>query len=541
MSKEIYYDVDARRKLKNGVDKLGNAVKVTLGAKGRNVIIQGDYSAPHVTKDGVTVARSISLPDAVENMGAEMVKEVAAKVVDLAGDGTTTATILAQAIISEGVEVIDSHRTPWWMFWNKKNRAVNPMDLKRGIDKGVEVVTRFLDAMSEKVSHDSERIKQIATISANNDESIGEIIAEAMAKVSNEGSISVEEAKGNETYVEVVEGLEFVSGLLSPYFVTNPEKATAEFDNPLIFLYGGKIPNTKMILPVIELGLQSGRPLLIIADDFEGEVIATLAKNRVQKGFQIAAVKSPSFGENRKNTMEDIALVTGGTVLNEEKGIEIKDFTKEMFGESEKTVITRENTTIIGGYGDKEEIQNRIKQLKAQIEESKQEFDDEILKKRIAKLVGGVAVIYVGGNTEVEVKERRDRIDDSLSATRAAVEEGIVAGGGIALLACLGALLNTKVDNEDQLKGVDILFKAIQEPARQIAQNSGLNGMEVVKECLELEYPMGYNSKEDRYENMINAGIIDPKKVTRVALESAASIASLLLTTEATISNIKQN
>lgn len=540
MSKEIYYDVDARKKLKSGVNKLANAVKVTIGAKGRNVIIQGQYAAPHVTKDGVTVARSISLPDAIENMGAEMVKEVAAKVVDIAGDGTTTATILAQSIINEGIKVLDEQRVPWWKFWKSQDRDINPMDLKRGIDKGVETVVEFLGHLADKVSHDSERIKQIATISANNDEEIGNIIATAMAKVSNDGSISVEEAKGNDTYVDVVEGLEFVNGLLSPYFITNPEKATAEFVNPLILLYGERIPNTKTIVPAIEQGLQSGRPLLIIGNDFEGEVVATLVQNRIQKGFQIAAVKSPSFGENRKNSLEDIALVTGGTVITEEKGISMEDFTFDMFGEAGKVVISKERTTIIDGAGDKEAIKVRIEQLKKQIEESKQEFDDNVLRKRIAKLVGGVAVIYVGGNTEVEVKEKRDRIDDSLAATRAAVEEGIVAGGGTALLECLGALRNTRVTNEDQRKGLEILFKAIQEPARQIAENSGLDGDEVVKNIIHEGYPIGYNSKGDRYEDMIKAGIIDPKKVTRVALESAASIASLLLTTEATISDIKK-
>lgn len=527
MSKEIKFGVDARDKLMSGVDKLANAVKVTLGAKGRNVIIQGQYAAPHVTKDGVTVARSIELPDPIENMGAEMVKEVAAKVVDIAGDGTTTATILAQSIVNRGIKTLID------------NDKINPMDVKRGIDKAVEGVVSFLDGLSEEVAHDSSKIEQIATISANSDNEIGSLIAEAMAKVTTDGVITVEEAKGTDTYVDVVEGVQFVNGLLSPYFITNPEKGIADFENPLLFFYGKKVANTKEILPVIEAGLQTGRPLVIVADDYEGEVIATLVQNRMQKGFQIAAVKSPSYGEHRKNAMEDLALVTGGVVLTEEKGLEISDFEPEMFGTSSRVTITRDRTTIVGGNGNKEDIDERISQLKKQIEESTQEFDDAEMKKRISKLSGGVAVIYVGANTEVEMKEKRDRIDDSLAATKAAVEEGIVAGGGIALLEA-SKQVSVVLDNNDQDVGAQILFQALYEPFKQILKNSGLNPEKMLEQAKGWDYPVGYDAKEDTIKDVIEAGIIDPKKVTRVALESAASIASLILTTEATISNLKE-
>ena len=534
MSRQIKFGSDARGKLQKGINELANAVKVTLGAKGRNVIIQGEYAAPHVTKDGVTVARNISLPDPIENMGAEMIKEVAAKAVEETGDGTTTATVLAQSIVNEGVKVLSKKR-----FGFLSPDYINTMDVKRGIDKGVEHVVDYLKILSEKVAHDNERIGQIATISANGDSEIGEIIAKAMAKVSNDGVISVEEAKGTETYVDVVEGVQFVNGLLSPFFITNQEKLTAEFENPLIFLYSKKVANTKEILPVIEAGLKTGRPLVLIADDFEGEVIATLAQNRIQKGFQIAAVKSPSYGEKRKNLMEDLALITGGTV-SEEKGLNPKEFAPSMFGEAAKVSISKERTTIVDGAGNKEDIQDRIKQLKENIENSTQEFDDEMTKERISKLVGGVAVIYVGANTEVEMKEKRDRIDDALAATKAAVEEGIVAGGGIALFSFLKTENRSRRLPKDQRLGYDILMKAIQEPLKQIAENSGLVGNKVLKHLSKTEYPIGYNSKEDRYEDLLKAGIIDPVKVTRVALESAASIASLILTTEATISNLNK-
>lgn len=534
MSREIKYGSDAREGLRAGVNKLADAVKVTLGAKGRNVVIQNAYAIPQVTKDGVTVARSISLPDPIENMGAEMVKEVAAKAVEITGDGTTTSVVLAQAIVNEGLDTLKKKR-----FSILKASYINTMDIKRGIDKAVENVVEYLNSIAEDVSKDNKRIRQIATISANNDEEIGSLIAEAMAKVSNDGVITIEESKGTDTYVDTVEGVQFVNGLLSPYFVTNQEKVTAEFDNPLILLYGKKIAHTKEILPMIELGLSSGRPLLIIADDFEGEVIATLVQNRVTKGFQIAAVKSPSFGEKRKNLMEDLALITGGVVIAEEKGIKASDFTVEMFGQSKKVSISREKTTIVDGAGSKEDIQERIAQLKEQIENSTQEFDDIATKDRIAKLSGGVAVIYVGANTSVEVSEKKDRIEDALAATKAAVEEGVVAGGGVAILSfieesfvCRNAL------HGDQRIGFDILMRALRAPLFQIATNAGLKGNDVVDNVISMGYPYGYNAKTDDYEDMIEAGIIDPVKVTRVALESAASIAALILTTEATISNI---
>lgn len=535
MTKQIKFNSEARKALLRGINITADAVKATLGGKGRNVVIEGNYSAPHVTKDGVTVARSISLADPVENMGSEMIKEVASKAVEQTGDGTTTASVLAQAIVTEGVKVVDK---PWWKFWQK---AVNPMDIKRGIDRAVEVVVEELDMFTEDVSHDNEKIKQIATISANNDEEIGGLIAEAMFQVSADGIITVEESKDTSTYVEVVEGVQFVNGLLSPYFVTNKEKLTAEFDNPLIFLYNKKVAHTKEILPVIEMGLKTGRPLVIIANDFEGEVIATLAQNRTQAGFQIAAVKSPSYGEKRRDYLADLAIITGGVDISEEKGYELSDFTMNCFGEADKVVISRERTTIIGGKGDEQIISNRIEELKSQIEHSKQEFDDEQLRKRISNLTGGVAVIYVGANTEVELKEKKDRIDDALSATKAAVEEGVVAGGGVALLATLTMLELTGFTNRDQRLGMEILYKALQAPAKQIAENSGLDGDKVVKRLIELEYPYGYDANEDKYVDMLEAGIIDPKKVTRIALESAASIASLILTTEVTISNLKED
>lgn len=537
MSKEIKYGVDARKSLKAGVDKLANAVKVTLGAKGRNVVIGGKYSVPQVTKDGVTVARGVSLVDPVERMGAEMVKEVAAKAVEETGDGTTTATVLTQAIVEEGFKVLTKKR-----FGILPTPYINTMDVKRGIDKAVEDVVDYLKTISEDVSQDNNKIKSIATISANNDELIGSLIAEAMRKVSNDGAITVEESKSTDTYVDVVEGVQFVNGLLSPYFVTNPEKVTAEFDNPLIFLYGKKVGNTKEILPIIELALGTGRPLLIIADDFEGEVIATLAQNRVQKGFQIAAVKSPSFGEKRKNLMEDLAVLTGGVVVSDEKGITPAQFTMEMFGQSSKVSVSREKTTIVDGAGDSLDISTRISQLKEQIDNSSQEFDDSILKDRIAKLSGGVAVIYVGANTDVEVSEKKDRIEDALAATRAAVEEGVVAGGGVALLSFINSYQRGCKPNlkGDQGIGYEILCKALRAPLTQIANNAGLKGTKVVDKVLNNAYPFGYDAKTDTYKNMLHAGILDPVKVTRVALESAASIASLILTTEALIFDIPE-
>lgn len=531
--REIKYGSEARAEIKKGVDAIANAVKVTLGAKGRNVIIQGDYSAPNVTKDGVTVAREISLPDPIQNMGAEMIKEIATKVVDLAGDGTTTGTVLAQAIIGEGMRALSGG------FFG--TTFVNPMDVKRGIDKCAKEIVHYLNQIKEDISDNELRIQQIATISANNDAVIGELIAQAIIDVTVDGAVTVEESKGVNTYVEVVKGVQFVNGLLAPHFVTNPEKATAEFDNPLILMYDKKVGTTKEILPAIEAGLSTGRPLLIIANDFEGEVIATLVQNRVQKGYQLAAVKCPSFGEKRRDLMEDLAIITGGVFFSEEKGHRMSEFTIDMFGTAEKVTISRERTTIAGGAGSPELIQSRIEELQKQIENSKQELDDTVLKERISKLVGGVAVIYVGGNSDVEVSEKKDRIDDALHATRAAVEEGIVAGGGTALLSFLNEPRSRSYNrlNKDQKRGYNVLLKAIQVPLMQIAYNSGLDGRKVVRKVSSLGYPMGYNAKNNSYENMIHSGIIDPVKVTRVALESAVSVASLLLTTEATVTNIK--
>jgi chaperonin GroEL len=533
MSNRIKYGSDARRGLQAGVNKLADAVKVTLGAKGRNVVIGSSHGVPQVTKDGVTVARGVNLIDPLERMGSEMVKEVAAKAVDIAGDGTTTATVLAQSIVNQGLKAITKGESSFF-----GRGYVNTMDVKRGIDKGVESVVAYLDTIKEDVSGSNTRIKQIATISANNDEEIGTMIAKAMELVSNDGVITIEESKGGNTYVESVEGLQFVNGLLSPYFVTNPEKVTAEFEKPLILLYGQKVSNTKEILPMIEIALSTGRPLLIIADDFEGEVIATLAQNRVQKGFQIAAVKSPSYGEKRRNLMDDLAVVTGGTVYREELGLRQSQFILEMFGKSDKVVISREKTTIVGGAGSDLDVAERILQLKDQITDSTQEFDDAVIKERIAKLAGGVAVIYVGGNTTVEVSERKDRFDDALEATKAAVEEGIVAGGGTALLSYLRGDVThfMKSLNKDQKIGYKILIEALKSPIVQITLNAGLDGEAVAKKVLGMGYPFGYNVKTDQYENMLEAGVIDPVKVTRVALESAASIASLILTTEVTIS-----
>ena len=534
MAKGIKFKIDARDSLQRGVDKLANAVKPTLGAKGRNVVIQSDYASPHVTKDGVTVAKSISLEDSVEDMGAEMVKEVAIKVVNLAGDGTTTAIILAQAIIKEGIKILRGSGK----FSLFGSNHVNPMDLKRGIDKTVSYIVEHLESISEDVSQDIDRIKQIATISANNDEEIGSLIAEAIYKVTTDGVITVEEAKGTETSIDIVEGVQFVNGLLSPYFVTDKDKETAEFEDPYILLYGKKVASTKEILPAIELGLKSGKPLLLIANDFEGEVIATLAQNKVQQGFRIAAVRAPSYGDNRKDFMEDLALITNGEVITEERGVDMKDFTIDMFGTCDKISSGRERTTIVGGHGSPDAVKERVEYLKQQIENSKQEFDDEALRKRVSRLSGGVGVIYVGANTETEMKEMKDRIDDALSATRAAIEEGVVVGGGVALLSFLRKP-RLKLDNKDQSLGRDLLCKAIQEPLKQIAINSGLNGGEVVDKCISLGYPYGYNAKTNEYSNLIDDGVIDPLKVTRVALESAASIASLILTTDVAVFNIK--
>lgn len=532
MSKEIKYSKEARLELAKGVNALADAVGATLGAKGRNAILQRDYGAPHVTKDGVTVAMEIELPHPIQNMGAQMIKEVAAKAAEEAGDGTTTATILAQYMINRGLEELNKRRGLL------KNRQTNPMDLKRGMDKAVNLINTFLTSVSQKVTHDNEKIKQIATISANNDAFIGGLIAKAMSKVSIDGDIRVEESKNTDTYVDVVDGVQYITGLLSPYFVNNPEKMTTEFDNPLILMYGKKVGNTREILPAIELAIGEGRPLIIMADDFEGEVIHTLVQNRVKKQYQIAAVKSPFFGDKRKNSMEDLSILLGGTYISEEKGVSMKDFTMEMFGTAERVIMSQDKTTIMNGSGDKLLIQERIDSLRSQIEDSTQEWDDNELKSRISKLNGGVAVIYVGANTEVEMKEKKDRIDDALAATKAAVEEGIVAGGGVTLFKAIDELEYVVVDNKDQQIGVDIVKGALEVPISQIAKNSGIPPEEVLAEVISMGYPYGYDAKNDIYVDMFKAGIIDPKKVTRVALESAVSVASLILTTEVTVSNL---
>lgn len=524
MSKKIIRGSEAREKLLKGINEVADTVKVTLGAKGRNVVIQSEYSAPHITKDGVTVARSISLEDPVENMGAEMIKEVAAKVVQEAGDSTTTSVVLAQAIVSGGLKAVTD--------------GANPMDLKRGIDKAVKAVTEKLEGYSEKISHNSDKIKSVAVISANGDEEIGGLIAEVMSKVSTEGVITVQESKDTSTYVEVVEGVQFVNGFLSGYFVTNQRKQSAEFETPLILLYDNKVNKTKEILPVITKSLEIGRPLIIIANDFEGEVLQTLATNKIQKNINIIPVKSPSYGEKRKNLMEDLALITGGTVLSEEKGLTAENFQESYFGESSRIEIDRERTTIVGGFGDKKAIKERISVLKEQIKNSKQEFDDEMTRDRISKLSGGVGVLYVGGNTEIEIKEKKDRIDDALSATKAAVEEGVIAGGGVTLLNISYTQGEESLDNNDQLIGYSLLMSSIKIPFEQILINAGVTLSPEELDELRYSYPMGYDVQKDEIVNMLEAGILDPKKVTRIALESAASIASLILTTEATVSNV---
>lgn len=537
MSKQIKFGKEARKNLQIGVDTLSDAVKVTLGAKGRNVILQKDYSPPHTTKDGVSVAREIELSDPVQNMGAQMVKEAAANTVNEAGDGTTTSTLLAQAIVREGLKVMDERSIFDRM---SGRRQVNPMDLKKGIDKAVEEVCKFLEIQATEVSHDNEAIKQIATISANGDENIGSLIAKAMSKVSADGVITVEEANGTTTFVEVTEGVQFINGLLSPYFVTNTEKVIAEFQDPRILLYGKKVSSTKEILPYIEVGLKTGRPLLIIADDFEGEVIHTLAQNRVKGGFQIAAVKSPSYGEKRIDLMEDLALITGGEVLTQEKNINAESFKETMLGSCSKVIISRERTTIVGGHGDKKLVKTKISQLKKLASEAKQEWDSKEILERVSKLTGGIGVIYVGADTEVEMKEKKDRIEDALAATKAAVEEGIIAGGGVALL-YLSEILLDGLDHyfkKDEREGAKILLKAIREPFLQIIRNAGLDEKAIMRKCLDNSYPYGFDCRKEVFCNMIMEGIVDPKKVTRVALQSAASVASLILTTQATVSTI---
>ena len=523
MAKEIYFEVEAREKLKSGVDKLANAVKVTLGPKGRNVVIGKKFGAPHVTKDGVSVAKEIELKDPVENMGAQMVKEVASKTADIAGDGTTTATVLAQAIIAAGMKNVAS--------------GANPMDLKRGVDKAVISVVNTLKSISKEVGSDNDKIKQIASISANNDETIGSLIAEAMKVVGNDGVITVEEAKGTETEVKTVEGMQFDRGYLSPYFVTNADKMIVEMDNPLILIYEKKISNMKELLPVLEPVVQSGKALLIIAEDIDGEALSTLVVNRIRGSLKIAAVKAPGFGDRRKAMLEDIAILTGGQVISEERGYTLEGATIDMLGTAEKIEIDKDNTTIINGAGNKEAIASRVGQIRAQIETTTSEYDKEKLQERLAKLAGGVAVLYVGAATEVEMKEKKDRVDDALAATRAAVEEGIIPGGGVGFIRAIEALETLKGINEDENTGIAIVKRAIEEPLRQIVANAGGEGAVIVQKVKEGKDDFGYNARTEVFENLYEAGVIDPTKVARIAIENASSIAAMLLTTECVIAD----
>jgi chaperonin GroEL len=523
-AKEVTFDVSARDGLRKGVDALANAVKVTLGPKGRNVVIEKAFGSPHVTKDGVTVAKEIELADKVQNLGAQMVKEVASKTADIAGDGTTTATVLAQAIINHGLKNVAA--------------GANPMDLKRGIDKAVTSVVGELRKISQEVGDNNEKVEQVATISANNDPSIGTLIAQAMAKVKKEGVITVEEAKGTDTYVDVVEGMQFDRGYLSPYFVTNTEKMVAEIDRPYILIYDKKVSSMKEILPVLEPVAQSGRPLVIIAEDVDGEALATLVVNKIRGALRVAAVKAPGFGDRRKAMLEDIAILTGGTVISEERGFKLENATVEMLGTAEKVTIDKDNTTIVNGAGSADDIKARVHQIKAQIETTTSDYDREKLQERLAKLAGGVAVLYVGAASEVEMKEKKDRVDDALAATRAAIEEGIVPGGGVALVRARAVLEGMKGENNDETTGIKIIARAIEEPLRQIVANAGLEGSVVVAKVKEGSGAFGFNAKTDEYCDMYAAGIIDPTKVVRVALENAASVAALLLTTEATITEL---
>tara|TARA_B100000886_G_scaffold340532_1_gene310903 strand:- start:2510 stop:4141 length:1632 start_codon:yes stop_codon:yes gene_type:complete len=526
MAKEIKFDIEARDALKRGVDALANAVKVTLGPQGRNVVIDKKFGGPSITKDGVSVAKEIELEDTIENMGAQMVKEVASKTADIAGDGTTTATVLAQAIVSNGLKNVAA--------------GANPMDLKKGIDKAVSIVVENLKSQSQEVGDSIEKIQQVGAISANNDNAIGTLIAEAMDKVKKEGVITVEEAKGTDTYVEVVEGMQFDRGYLSPYFVTNSEKMLADLDSPYILLYDKKISNMKDLLPVLEPAAQSGKPLLIIAEDVDGEALATLVVNKMRGSLKIAAVKAPGFGDRRKAMLEDIAILTGGTVISEERGFKLENATIDMLGTTEKVTIDKDNTTIVNGAGDKDNIMARVNQIKSQIESTTSDYDREKLQERLAKLAGGVAVLYVGAASEVEMKEKKDRVDDALHATRAAVEEGIIPGGGVALVRAADELNQLKGDNADETTGIQIVTRAVEEPLRQIVANAGNEGSVVVSKVKEGKADYGYNAKQEVYENMFEAGIIDPTKVTRVALENAASVAGMLLTTECVLADIPE-
>ena len=528
MAKEITFDTAARDKIKKGVDKLADAVKVTLGPKGRNVIVDKKFGAPTVTKDGVSVAKEIELKDAIENMGAQLVKEVASKTADAAGDGTTTATVLAQAIYAHGIKNVAA--------------GANPMDLKRGIDKAVDAVVEHLRKQSKKIK-DSNEIAQVATISSNNDETIGKMIADAMDKVGKDGVITVEEAKGTETEVKTVEGMQFDRGYLSPYFVTNTEKMEADLDQAYILIYDKKISSMKELLPVLEQSAQTGKPLVIIAEEVEGEALATLVVNKIRGALRVAAVKAPGFGDRRKAMLEDIAILTGGKVISEEQGFKLENATLDMLGRAEKINIDKDNTTIVNGAGKKNEIQGRIAQIKAQVETTTSDYDKEKLQERLAKLSGGVAILYVGAATEVEMKEKKDRVDDALHATRAAVQEGIVPGGGVSYLRAVEALKNVQdlgVTNEDQATGVNIVRLALEAPLRIIAENAGQEGSVIVNKVRDGKKDFGYNARDNKFENFFEAGIIDPTKVTRLALENAASIAGLLLTTEAVVSEIAE-
>ncbi len=527
MAKDIKFDIEARDGLKRGVDALANAVKVTLGPKGRNVIIGKSFGAPQITKDGVTVAKEIELDNPLENMGAQMVKEVASKTNDLAGDGTTTATVLAQAIVKEGLKNVAA--------------GANPMDLKRGIDKAVDAIVKDLEKQSKKVGNSSEMIKQVASISANNDDTIGDLIAKAFGKVGKEGVITVEEAKGTDTYVDIVEGMQFDRGYLSPYFVTDADKMIADLDNPYVLLFDKKISNLQEILPILEPVAQSGRPLLIIAEDVEGQALATLVVNKLRGGLKIAAVKAPGFGDRRKAMLEDIAILTGGTVISEERGFSLENADLSMLGTAETITIDKDNTTIVNGAGKAEDIKARVNQIKAQIETTTSDYDKEKLQERLAKLAGGVAVLYVGAASEVEMKEKKDRVDDALNATRAAVEEGIVAGGGVALVRAKAVLEKLASENNDEATGIQIVARAVESPLRTIVENAGGEGSVVVAKVMEGKKDFGFDAKTGTYVDMLKAGIIDPKKVTRIALENAASVAGMILTTECALVDIKED
>ena len=527
MSKEILFNLDARDQLKKGVDELANAVKVTLGPKGRNVIIEKKFGAPHITKDGVTVAKEIELEDPFQNLGAQLVKEVASKTGDDAGDGTTTATVLAQSIVSVGMKNVAA--------------GANPMDLKRGIDKAVIEVVKSIAAQAKVVGDNYEQIEQVASISANNDAAIGKLIADAMRKVSKDGVITIEEAKGTDTHIEVVEGMQFDRGYISPYFITNTEKMEVEMEKPYILIHDKKISNLKELLPILEPAVQSGRPLLIIAEDVDSDALTTLVVNRLRASLKICAVKAPGFGDRRKEMLEDIAILTGGVVISEEKGIKLEQATLEMLGTAEKVTVNKDNTVIVNGAGEKEAIANRVTQIKAQIAATTSDYDREKLQERLAKLAGGVAVLYVGAASEVEMKEKKDRVDDALCATRAAIEEGIVPGGGVAYIRAIDSLSNIKAFNDDEQTGIEIIKRAIEEPLRQIVFNAGKEGAVVVQKVREGKDDFGYNARTDVYENFFAAGVVDPAKVCRVALENAASIAGMFLTTECVITEKKED